>query len=446
MPRKRLVDPAKRSTSTRRQFLRRTATASAAAVAFPYIVPAQALGANGTVAPSERLTLGFIGLGKQGRESHLRSHLGKAHVQVLALNDVEKGRLEQAKGWANDAYGKKYGEDNYEAVATYSDFRELLARNDIDAVVISTPDHWHAIPCIEAAKAGKHIYCEKPLTRTIVEGRAVVNAARRYGIVFQTGSQQRSDYAGRFRKAAELVRNRAIGDLTSIDISVGGPPNDAFDLAPEPVPDTLDWDFWQGPVQWRKYNSELCPLNFSGYPHWRYYRDYGGGGLSDFGAHHFDIAQWALDMDNSGPVEVLYPDGKNVELMTFLYANGIPMYHKPGLEADCVFRGTKGTVWVSRSFIRTEPESLLEIKWGPNDVRFDRGRDHREDWIHCIKTHQKPIADVEIGHRTNSVCQLANIGYVVKRDLKWDPVKEEFMGDAEANAMRSRANRSPWHL
>ena len=446
MPEKRVMQTEGSPALTRRGFIRRTALAAAGAAAFPFIVPGRALGAEGGVAPSERLTVGFIGLGKMGRDSHLNSFLGKPHVQVVALNDVETGRLEQSKNRADEVYAQRFGENNYVSAAAYTDFRDLLARADIDAVIISTPDHWHAIPAIEAAKAGKHIYCEKPLTRTIAEGRAIVNAVRRYGVVFQTGSQQRSDYGGRFRQAAELVRNGVLGDLQSIEISVGGPPSDAYGLPPEPVPPTLDWDFWQGPVQWRDYSSTLCPMDYPGFPHWRYYRDYAGGGLSDFGTHHFDIAQWALNMDSSGPVEILYPNGKDVERMTFLYANGVPMYHRPGGEADCVFRGTRGTVWVSRGSIRAEPEELLDIRWTPGDTQLGRGRDHREDWLHCVRTHQRPIACAETGHRTNTICQLANIGYVVKRDLRWDPVKEEFAGDAEANAMRARANRSPWRL
>ena len=232
----------------------------------------------------------------------------------------------------------------------------------------------------------------------------MVDAVRRYGRVFQTGSQQRSDYDGRFRRAAELVRNGAIGDLKSIDIGVGGPPGTSASLPPEPVPPTLDWERWQGPVQRRPYNSTLCPLNYDGYPHWRYYRDYAGGSLSDFGAHHFDIAQWAMGLDDAGPVEILPQSDENPR-MTFLYANGIPMYHG-GAKADCVFHGTEGTVYVSRAFIRTEPESLLETRFGPGDVQLGRGRNHREDWLHCIRTRELPIADVEIGHRTNTVCQL----------------------------------------
>ncbi len=424
----------------RRGFLKRTAAATAGIAGFPLIVPSSAFGAT---APSERITLGFIGLGKMGRESHLNSHMGKAHVQILALSDVESGRLDQSKGMVEKRYADAMGKGTYSGCDTYRDFREVLARDDIDAVVIATPDHWHAIPSIEAAKAGKDIYCEKPMTRTIEEGRAVVNAVRRYGRIFQTGSQQRSDYSGRFRRAVEFVRNGVIGDLESIDIGVGGPPRDSRNLGPEPVPPTLDWDRWLGPAPWRPYNSELCPLNFSGFPQWRRYSDYAGGSVSDFGAHHFDIAQWAMGMDDSGPVEII-PQSEETPRMTFVYANGIPMYH--GGNADCVFHGTKGTIYVGRGFLRTDPEDLLRTPLSPDDQQLSRGVDHREDWLRCIKTRELPIADVEIGHRTNTVCQLGNISFQVKRPLKWDPAKEEFIGDDEANRLRGRSNRSPWHL
>jgi predicted dehydrogenase len=326
----------------------------------------------------------------------------------------------------------------------YRDFRELLARPDIDAVCIATPDHWHAIASIEAAKAGKDIYCEKPMTRYIKEGRAVVEAVRRYGRVFQTGSQQRSEYDNYFSRAAELVRARAIGDLQSIDIGIGGFPIDSYSLPPEPAPPTLDWDRWLGPAPWRPYNSELCPLNYPGFPNWRGYRDYAGGGFSDFGAHHLDIAQWALDMDHSGPVEVIPPDGKDLKRMTFLYANGLPMYH--GGVADCVFHGTTGKILVSRGFLKADPPSILQTPLGPGDVRLNRHRNHREDFIHCVKTRERPIADVEIGHRTSTICQLGNICHLLNRRLKWDPAKEEFVNDAEANRLLSRSMRGEWRV
>ncbi len=423
---------------TRRGFLKR----SAMAALFPAIVPSSVLGADGNVAPSNRIGMGFIGVGKLGRESHVEAFKRRPDVQVIAVCDVETGRLEKAKNAVESHYANQSDRANYKGCALYRDFRELLARPDIDAVCIATPDHWHAIPAILAAKAGKDIYCEKPMTRFIADGRAVVDAVRRYGRVFQTGSQQRSEYDNYFSRAAELVRNKVIGDLTSIDIGIGGFPIDTHSLPPEPAPPTLDWDAWLGPAPWRPYSSELCPMNFPGFPNWRGYRDYAGGGFSDFGAHHFDIAQWALDMDGSGPVEVIPPDGKDIKRMTFLYANGLPMYH--GGEADCVFHGTKGKIMVSRGFLRADPPQLLQAKLGPGDVRLCRRRDHRTDFLECVKTRERCIADVEAGHRTSTICQLGNISHQLNRRLKWDPVAERFIGDDEANRLLSRPDRSPW--
>jgi predicted dehydrogenase len=429
---------------SRRQFLGRTALATAGAIGFPAIIPSSAYGVAGHIAPSNRIVMGFIGVGKQGKGSHLGRMASRKDVQVVALSDVETGRLEECNKLVNDIEAQDKEQPSYKGCEMYGDFRELIAREDIDAVLIATPDHWHAIPCIMAANSGKDIYCEKPMTRTIHEGRAVVNAVRRHDRVFQTGSQQRSEYSSRFIRAAELVRNGVIGDIQSVDIGVGGPPSDSYNLPPEPVPPTLDWDMWQGPAPWRPYNSELCPLNYGGYPHWRYFRDYAGGSLSDFGAHHFDIAQWALGMDDTGPVEIIPPDGTDVKRLVFHYANGIPMYH--GGAAACVFHGTKGTIFVSRSYLRAEPESILETPLGPDAVHLNRNKGHHNDWIDCIRERSRPVADVEIGHRTNSVCQLANIAYVLKRPLKWDPDKEEFPNDDEANRMLSRPMRSPWRL
>jgi len=433
---------------SRRTFLKRAA-ATGGMAAFPYIIPSSALGADGQVAPSNRIALGFIGVGKQGRGSHVNGFRGHNDVHILAVCDVETGRLEQAKRRVEEAYAGRGDRAGYKGCDVYADYRELCARDDIDAVCIATPDHMHALPCIAALKSGKDVFCEKPLTRFIEEGRAIVDAVRRYGRVFQTGSQQRSEYGGKFRRAAELVRAGAIGELTSIDIGIGGFPDDSYGLPPEPVPPTLDWDRWQGPAPWRPYNQTLCPLNYDGYPHWRYFRDYAGGSFSDFGAHHFDIAQWALGMDHSGPVEVHPPDGKDFERMTFLYSQeqtgvrgGLPMYH--GGAANCVFHGTKGRILVSRGSINSDPPEILAMPLSPNDDHLGRGRGHRDDWLHCIRTRERPIADVEIGHRTNTVCQLGNICHVVERSLKWDPVAERFIDDDEANRLLSRSKRGPW--
>ena len=432
-----------KSAIARREFLKKSAAGALGAVAFPYIIPSSALGADGATAPSERIVMGFIGVGTMGR-GHVGGFKEEPRVHIVAICDVETGQIEKSKKLVEGRYAERFGKGTYKGCDTYRDFTELLVRPDIDAVVIATPDHWHAIISIEAAKAGKDIYCEKPMTRFIADGRAVVNAVRRYGRVFQTGSQQRSEYDGHFSRAAELVRAGVIGELQSIDIGIGGFPVDSYSLLPEPVPPTLDWDRWLGPAPWRPYNAELCPINYSGFPNWRGYRDYAGGGFSDFGAHHLDIAQWALDMDHSGPVEVIPPDGKDVKRMTFLYPNGLPLYH--GGESDCVFHGTKGKIMASREYLKANPASILGYRLGPNDVHLSRNRGHHDDFIACIKTRGLPIADVEIGHRTSTMCQLGNICDFLKRRLKWDPVAERFEGDEEANRLLSRPQRAPWRV
>lgn len=427
----------KQEPSTRRQFLKQSARLGMALFAAPWIVPASALGANGTTAPSNRLTLGYIGLGKMGM-GHFGNCLNSPEFQVLAVCDVEELRLEIARKEVDRVYGSK-------GCAAYHDFRDLLSRQDIDAVFISTPDHWHAIQCIEAAKARKDIYCEKPMVHTIREGRAVVEAVRRYGRVFQTGSQQRSEYQGMFRQAAEIVRNGKLGEIKAVHVQVGGP-GEACYLPAQPVPEGLDWDFWVGPAPWRPFNAELCPAyHVGGFPNWRGYYDFGGGGLFDFGAHHFDIAQWALDMDDSGPVEIIPPDGKDHPRLTFIYANGVPMYHGGGRN-DVEFIGTEGRLHVGRGSIGAEPASLLTDPLSPSEIRLNRNKGHKADWLHCIRTRQRPIADVEIGHRTASVCHLAFIAYTLKRPLKWDPVREHFVNDPEADRMLGYGMRSPWHL
>lgn len=428
---------------SRRAFLK-TGLSVAGVAALPTIIPSRVWAAQGNAAPNNRINLGIIGLGKLGRESHLEAFLNIDEVQVLALCDVEESRLQTSKQRTEEFYAGRNETAKYSGCTTYHDFRELLARDDIDAVVVVTPDHWHAIPAVLAAKAGKDIYCEKPLTRFIKDGRAIVDAVRRYGRVFQTGSQQRSEYDNYFSRAAELVRAKVIGDITRVDIGVGGFPQDTYGLPPDPVPATLDWDRWQGPAPARPYTKELCPMNFPGFPNWRSYSDYAGGGFSDFGAHHFDIAQWALGMDHTGPVEVLPPNGKDVERMTFLYANGIPMYH--GGEADCVFHGTKGKIMVSRSSLKADPMTILDYRLEHGDTRLNRHKDHRQDWLDCIRTRDLPIADVEIGHRTSTVCQLGNICHVVNRPLKWDPEKEEFINDPEANRLLKRPGRGEWDI
>jgi len=421
--------------TSRRGFLKRVMVLAA-----PAVIPASALGA-GRAAPSDRLGMGFIGYGMQCR-SHFGGMLGRPDVQVLAVCDCDSIRRQQAAKQANDHYSRDKGR-NAKACADYNDFRELLDRTDVDAVLTATPDHWHAIIAIQAAQSGKDIYCEKPLSLTIRDARAMVDAVRRYGRVFQTGSQQRSSQE--FRFACEMVRSGRIGKVHTVHVNVGGPSGECY-LPPQPVPAGLDWDMWLGPAPWRPYNGTLCPVvPYNFFPNWRSFRDYSGGGMTDWGAHHFDIAQWGLGMDDGGPVEIIPPDGKEHRWLTYRYASGVVMYHGGG-RAGCDFVGTNGRVMVDRGKLETEPKELKNTPTAAGEVHLYRSPGHHQDWLRCIRTRQKPICDVEIGARSVSVCHLGNIAYRLKRPLRWDPIKEEFPGDEEANRFVDRARRAPWRL
>ena len=423
----------------RRHFIKSVVGTAAAAVAFPYLVPVSALSRSGD-APSERITLGFIGAGKQSKHL-MRSFLNSPGTQVLAACDVDKLKLARGKKIVEDHYASKKG-GAYKGCDVYGDFRDILARDDIDAVVISTPDHWHAIMVIQSAEAGKDIYCEKPLSQTIVEARAMVNAVRRYGRIFQTGSMQRSDW--HFRLGCELVLNGYIGALKHVTVSIGGPPADK-PLTAQPVPDYLDWDMWLGPALWRPYNEELSPhLSWDGFPHWRHHSSFGGGGMTDWGAHHFDIAQWGMGMDESGPVEIIPPNGKDVKVLAYKYTGGVTMTRD---KADGVlFTGTTGTVETNRGRLRTSPESLKDQKIGPDEIHLYESRNHYVDWLDAVRKRSKPICDIETGCRSVTVCHLGNIAYKLGRPLKWDPEREVFVGDDDANRLLSRPMRSPWYL
>ena len=411
-----------KQTASRRSFLK----ASTALATAPLFVPASAFGAN------NRINVGVIGIGKQG-EYHL-GHLvrnQKENCRVVAVADCYTMFREKGVAMAG-------GEGECKG---YTDYREVLSRDDVDAVLIALPDHWHAIPAIEAAAAGKDIYCEKPLSLTIHETREMVSAARRYARVFQTGSQQRS--SPEFRKACELVRNGYIGQVKEVIVSIGGPARHC-DLPAETTPEGLDWDRWLGPAPYRPFNAVLRPPHNDSFPSWRNYWDYSGGGMTDWGAHHFDIAQWGLGMDHTGPVQVIPPDGKDVKDLTYVYANGIPMRRADG--PGVRFVGTEGTIDVNRGLLRTAPENLRTIELSPNDLRLYSSNNHHHDWFNCIRTRQRPICDVEIGARSVTVCHLGNIAYRLERPLKWDPQKGQFVNDDLANRMLHRAYRGPWTL
>jgi predicted dehydrogenase len=421
----------------RRHFLKEAAAATTAVIAFPHFVPSSVFGQN---SPSNRITLGFIGCGKQSKHL-MASFLNSPGTQVLAACDVDKLKLARGRKIVEDFYAEKKN-GSYKGCSTYGDFRDLLARDDIDAVVIATPDHWHAITVIESSKAGKDIYCEKPLSQTIKEARAMVDTVKRYGRVFQTGSMQRSDW--HFRLGCELVLNGYIGELKHITVNIGGPPDDN-PLEAEPVPDYLDWDMWLGPALWRPYNSELSPhISFDDFPHWRYHSDFGGGAMTDWGAHHFDIAQWGMGMDRSGPVEIIPPNGKDIKVLTYRYSNGVTMTRD---EANGVlFTGTKGQVEVNRGYIRTNPENLKDRQIGPNEIHLYESNNHYTDWLDAVRSRTEPVCDIETGCRSVTVCHLGNIAYKLGRVLRWDPENEVFVNDSEANRLLSRPMRSPWRL
>ena len=424
----------------RRDFIKTVAAAAAGVASFPCVVPSSVRGAQGQRPPSDRIVIGFIACGKQSKHL-MRSFLNSPGTQVVAACDVDKLKLERGKGIVEDHYARK-GNGSYKGCAAYSDFREVLGRDDIDAVVISTPDHWHSITVIESAKAGKDIYCEKPLSQTIAEANAMIAAIRKYNRVFQTGSMQRSSW--NFRFACELVQNGYIGDIQHVTVGVGGPPADR-PLEPQPVPEYLDWDRWLGPAMWRPYHSELSPhLSWDGFPHWRNHSWFGGGGMTDWGAHHFDIAQWGLGMDGTEPVEIYPPDGKEHKVLTYVYHNGIPMTRDKA--NGILFEGSKGKIEVNRGYLKTWPETLKDQKIGPDEVHLYDSKNHYVDWLDAIRSRNRPICDIETGASSVKVCHLGNLAYKLKRPLRWDRQRNVFIGDDEANRLLWRPMRSPWQI
>ena len=425
---------------TRRRFLGSGLKAAGVTLAAPYVIPPNVLAA-GRPGANDRIGLGFIGIGNMGG-GHLGNLSGNSDFQILAISDV---KAERAK-WGKETVEKRYANDEsrasfkgrqYSGVELYNDFRDLLARDDIDAVLIATPDHWHATVAVLAMRAGKDVYCEKPLSLTIREGRQMVNAARRYSRVFQTGSQQRSSW--NFRFACELVRNGYIGDVKQVNVGVGGPSSDK-QFTPEPVPEGVDWDRWLGPSPWHPYNSERVSGNYGG--GWRRVRDTSGGLMTDWGAHHFDIAQWGLGMDGSGPVEVIPPNLAEEKTLTYRYANGIPMYHGGG--NGILFTGTKGKVEVNRGHLKTWPDSLKSVKLSPNDIHLYESRGHHADWIDCIRDRRRPICDVAIGYSTIVVCHLGNIAWWLGQSFHWDPKTEQVPDNPTAAHWLDRPKREPY--
>jgi predicted dehydrogenase len=396
----------------------------------PAFIPSRAFGA------SERVITGHIGVGGRGTEN-LKGFLANA----AAVCDVDQSHA---------AGAAKLVEGQGNKCEVFDDYRRLLDRKDIDAVVISTPDHWHALTTIHACQAGKDVYCEKPLSLTIVEGRKMVEAARANQRVVQTGSQQRS--APEFRRACELVRNGALGKVQTILVGIpkcnhAGKPEKDTD-----PPSGFDYDFWLGPAPLRPYNKTRVHYFF------RFFWDYSGGQMTNFGAHHLDIAQWALGMDDSGPVATAgsgeFHPQKWHEVtekcrVTHTYASGTKVIvgqQHDDIPVGVTFVGSLGKLFVNRGKLTAEPKELVDYKLKEGDVRLQESSDHHQNFLACVKSREKPICDVEIGHRSATVCHLGNIAIRLGRKLAWDPAKEQFVGDDEANTWISRPYRSPWAL
>jgi predicted dehydrogenase len=452
----------------RRTFLRQAAGAAAGSLALPLFIPSGAMGTAGRTPPSERITMASIGCGGMGT-NNLRAFLAQEDVQVLAVCDVVTASDEYGhwykKGWngawfgreparkiVEEQYAGKSPAGSYKGCDAYIDFREIIARNDIDAVCITTPDHWHAIPAIMAAAAGKDIYCEKPLSLTVADGRAMVEAARRYGAVFQTGTQRRSSEQYRF--ICELIRNGRIGKLQKALVAIGANNKQAppADWQPMPVPEWLDYDLWLGPAPWAPYHKDRCLYTF------RFNLDYSGGQTTNLGAHGIDIVQWANGTDETGPVEVedlggefpsdgLFTTATKVHFRA-RYANGLERICKTQKDEIYRFEGTDG--WIQIPTYSNDwtchPASLKTTVIGPDEIHLYKSNDHHRNFLDCIRSRGRTAAPAEIGHRSTSVCHLGNVAMRLGRRLRWDPAAERFTDGDKANQMLARPMRSPWRL
>ncbi len=447
-----------RGTVTRREVLK--TSLAGAALAVPYFVPSRVFGAS---APSNRITLACIGVGNQGLPV-MQRFLSNSDCQILAVCDVNKGSdgykeanklygRDPARQEVEEHYAKQSESGSYKGCEAYNDFRDILNRKDIDAVVISAPDHWHSIMTVMAAEAGKDIYCEKPLGLTIGDQQAMIEAVRKHKRILQTGSHERSN--PNVKKVVELVQSGGIGKVKRVIANVGrhnmvGP---GPGWEPTPLPPGFDYKMWLGPAPDAPFHKDRCLYRF------RFNYDYAGGQVTNFGAHSLDMAQWGLGMDKSGPVKVEHvyadflPAGSLFNAATYThfrctYDNGVVVECMTGSpEVRCVFEGTEGSVRIEnqgRNFV-TIPEKLKSTKFGPDVPEvYISNDDHQRNFIDCIKSRQEPAASVEIGHRSATVCHLGNIAVRLKTSLNWDPVQERIVDNEQANAMLNRTTRQTW--
>ncbi|RJP19252.1 MAG: gfo/Idh/MocA family oxidoreductase [Candidatus Omnitrophota bacterium] len=442
----------KKTTSSRRDFMKATSSLGFVA-AMPTIVPSSVVSAE--VAPSDTFVVGNIGLGWRGMDL-VNGAMRNKNLEIAAIADLDMPFLLNALKILDDHYvverewieGRgsqmKRPALTKKAVDAYNDYRYLLERKDLDAVMIAVPDHWHAKTYIDAMNAGKDVYGEKPLSLTINQGRAIVRAARTNNRIFQTGSQQRS--AKEFRTACEYVRNGRLGKIRHVHIGVGGAPQ-RQGVPDEPVPPGLNWEMWLGQTPVVPYNPLRCHVEF------RWFFEYSGGMVTDWGAHHCDICQWGLGMDGSGPRFVegtaetspgFYNTFTSFDFK-YTYANGITasMQNK---NSGVTFYGEKGEIYVNRGKISSNPEDILKEPLTSNDIRLYKSEDHIQNWVDCMKSRELPITDVEIGHRSITMCHIANICGHLKRKLEWDAENEMFVNDPEANGLLDRPQRAPYAI
>jgi predicted dehydrogenase len=431
---------------TRRSLLKKAGEIAAGAVALPYIVPSSSLGKDKSTAPSDRIVMGCIGAGGQGTQN-TKAFLNNTGVRMVAVCDVVEARRQTAKKLVDQHYGDK-------GCAVYTDFRELLAREDIDAVVIATQDHWHAIIAVAAAQAGKDMYCEKPTGVAVAEGQAMRDAVRRYGRVFQTGTQQRCDR--NFQLACELARNGYLGKVHTVRVGAPGPEYKRTYRKPpteEPIPPGLDYDMYIGPAPMKPYNGGRLA-----WPDWYLIWDYCAGFIVNWGVHHLDIANWGCPTLSSELVKIGckgsyrddgLTDNINDWQAQFTYASGLRMTYTDSGNPNkhgCRFEGDKGWVHVNREGIWAEPASLLQVKAKPDEIHLDQSTSHHTDFLNAVRTRKDPIAPVEAGHKASYLGLIAEIACRLRRKLKWDPGKEQFVDDPDANDMLARPMRSPWRL
>ena len=452
---------------TRRAFLARSGAMSLLAV--PWIIPASARGGNGTSA-SERINVGLIGIGAMG-SGHLRVLAGRKEAQLVAVCDVDRVRREVGARQVDQTYAAQRGAGKFQACAAINDYRELLARADIDGVVIATPDHWHALLAIHAAQAGKHVYCEKPVSLTIREGREMVETVRRYARTFQTGTQYRS--IPTIRQVCQFVREGGLGQVKSVFTIWGKTAvptvGDSYvpldpDLPAEPAPEGLDWDLWVGPAAWHPYNPAYHRNPIPGVVPWTFCEAFGAGAVTNYHSHAADVIQYAIGMETSGPVEILHPADGQFPTLTCRYANGVLLHHVDhwgqvkelyqAVPADARLAGLFGGVFVGERGWLTSMSGAGPVEGGPEEILKEMrlttrqvnigANNHHANWFECIRSGGQPRAHAEIGHRSASLGHLVALCFRLGRSLRWDPEQEVFLGDDEANRLRSRARREPW--